>query len=236
MRNADPRAYGTGGIWPLQHSGYKDRGWLIHTRSAMLAYRVKDRLMDVGDVGQWVYEEDSVGDVVGGNLWPTSGKPGFGGPSRETGAWAFAWPVTIQASVGGGGGGAPPLRPSVATGAGGGDVPAGQTRAGRGGKRISMTALPIGTGGGTDRRFEPKKFICPLVEGKPGDDPSKVKPKAGEQRPGVLYLGIGAQVVPISGGKIGVNYSGVRTNFTGGKPGASFNPPRDPYRAPAGAR
>lgn len=227
MRNADPRAYGTGGIWPLQHAGYKDRGWLIHTRSAMLAYRIKDRLTNPGDVGEWVYEEDSVGDVVGGNLWPVvTGK-------RPIPGWAFAWPAVIEASASGGGGEAP-LRPMVASGVGGGDVPAGQTRAAGG--TINMRVLPIGTGGGADGRYQPKQFIIPLVEGKPGKDPARVKPKAGERRPGVLNLGIGAQVVPVSGGKIGVNYSGVRTNFGGGKPGASFNPPADPYRAPSGWR
>lgn len=241
MRNADPRAYGTGGVWPLQHVGFKDKGWRIATRNAMLAYRINGRLQGAGDVGTWLEEKDTRGDVVGGNLWDQeTGK-------RDLPGWAFAWPAVIVVH-----GGSQPnqgdpvptfdVRKAIATGGGNGqpiEEPPPPNPVRRVQKATLMRALPIAAGNKPDVRFVPKNIIIPHIEGRAGKDPNAPPapaPPPGQGQPGVLFLGIGASATAQGFGGSGVGtgsgfarFVGVRTNFSSGSAnaGARFNQPRE---------
>jgi len=91
------------GILPLQHHGHRSRGWELDARACILATRIVDRLDGNGEMGQYVYEDRSYGDLVGALLW--------GKDTRETSGWSFAWPVsttekteiTPPATIGSGG-------------------------------------------------------------------------------------------------------------------------------------
>lgn len=242
MRNADPRAYGTGGIWPLQHVGYKDKGWEIRTRSAMLAYRINGRLVGVGDVGTWLEEKGSRGDVVGGNLWDEV----LG--QRDNAAWAFAWPSVLIVAGGeeiheGEMVPTPPVleRPPVATGGTANPAQPVEFRqpAPRPPRRIRgvLKALPIGANVRPDGRFVPKHVIIPHIDGAAGKDPNAPVPPPPPGGGGdTLFLGIGASATAQGFGGPGVGpgsgfaqFIGVRTNFSSGSAnaGARFNTPRE---------
>lgn len=238
MRNADPRAYGTGGVWPLQHVGFKDKGWRIATRNAMLAYRINGRLQGAGDVGTWLEEKDTRGDVVGGNLWeqvPTK---------RDTPAWSWAWPAMLAAG---------PAKPAPAPGPAPVPTPGGvKLKIGADGEepvfsapaaqppgrvvpphtqRITtrssgLKALALGAGGAPDLRFAPKDVIVPFIVGAAGKDPRNVPPPP-QGDPNTLFLGIGAQVVPVGGSGF-AQFIGVRTNY-GGSAFPSFSGVRTNY-------
>lgn len=229
MRNADPRAYGTGGIWPLQHHGYKADGWKLSTRNGMVAYRIKGQLRGTGDLGHWLEEERTRGDVTQANMWQEQEG------QRDCPGWSWLWPATIilQAAASG-------PQPSVPTGigqsvaTGGGPTPQPQPqRPSRRGGNAAMSMLPVASGVKPDARFEPKQALIPLMEGSPDKDPNSPPPPApppGQQN--TLFLGIGASATGQGFGGPGVgfgfgfaSFSGVRTNFSSGtsQAGASFS-------------
>lgn len=86
MRCGDPRGKGGGGLWPLQ--GH-NRRWDLDKRPAQLAWRLIDRLDAQDQLGHYVYEEGSVGDVNGGQLWKKKDD------DREIPMWRFATPVVV---------------------------------------------------------------------------------------------------------------------------------------------
>ena len=108
---ADSRKPGAG-IWPLQHKGYDENSpkFDLDMRSSILSVRVIDRRDDKEGLGAWVYDEETVGDVNGAQVWLPSGKDG----KRECAMWRFATPVvTVKKGDDVATGGA---RSSVATG------------------------------------------------------------------------------------------------------------------------
>ena len=84
MKIGDPRAKGGSGVWPLQ--GH-NRRWDIDKRPAMLAYRLVDRQDSTDQLGHFVYEEGTAGDVNGGFFWPPA--------TRSIGGWFFAAPAIL---------------------------------------------------------------------------------------------------------------------------------------------
>lgn len=95
---------------PLQHSGYKKGGFDLQLRASLVGVRVVGRLTGPDDVGTWLVDGDSPGDIHGGQLWKKT--------SRPVPMWRFATPVVIGkgANAGppgtvaspGGGNGTPP--------------------------------------------------------------------------------------------------------------------------------
>lgn len=192
------------GILPLQHEGFDQQGWSIPFRAGIHCVKITGREDTEDGIGNWKYEPDSQGDLVGGNVWYADYA------KRPNSGWAFAWPAAITAQS---------KSKNVATPGRGG---------GQGVRRSSQNseALPLGAGGTPDKRFKPKQIRIPFLAGKAGKDPAAPPPpppppQQGGGR-GVLRLGIGAQVVPVSGGF--AKFSGVRENFSSGSPkaGATF--------------
>ena len=108
MRVGDSNIFGP---LALQHEDYDKRGFSLERRASMFAFRAKDRLTTGGQVGHWLGDKESVGDIHGGQLFKTD--------TRDTPMWRFATPVvatkTSTATQG---------RPNVPTG--GGAPPAGK--------------------------------------------------------------------------------------------------------------
>lgn len=92
MRIFDSRQLG-GGVFPLQHESYGAKGWISSTKASILCYRILDRLTGPDDVGHWVYEAESVGDLHGGQLLKRVVT------SRELSMWRFATPVIKSSST-----------------------------------------------------------------------------------------------------------------------------------------
>ena len=218
------------GIMPLQHQGYDTGGWDLAMRASIHCVRVTGR-EDTGDgMGHYQYDPDTQGDLVGGNCWQAiySGRP--------MSAWSWVWPSML--SHGGGGSGERSTVTAETTANTG--TPQGLNTSFGG----AYQALPLGKGGAPDvKRFKPKGVKIPVVFGAAGNDPNAPAAQKPPATPGVLQLGIGGQVAPVSGGSFptfgGVNtnfsgasfpsFSGVRTNFGGGKPGASFSGVRNKF-------
>ncbi len=106
MRLADARVFG---IFPLQHEKFATKGWDIQLRASILGVRIVDRLTGPGQVGHWVIDKDSAGDIHGGQLWKKA--------SREIPMWRFATPVVVGAGgqgMNGSGGDSPGAPPPAA--------------------------------------------------------------------------------------------------------------------------
>lgn len=103
------------GILPLQDHGYLGKNLELDERGGLVAVRLVDRLDGDDDVGHWIYDEESAGDVTGFLLWKQA-------EGRNVPGWAAAWssmiaggenpdPITVRGelpppvAVGGGGGG-----------------------------------------------------------------------------------------------------------------------------------
>ena len=213
------------GILPLQHQAYDAGGWDLAMRASIHAVRITGR-EDTGDgMGHYQYDVDSQGDLIGGNCWLANYQ------ERPMSAWSWVWPSMLI----GGGGNSRGERSTVTA----------ETTANTGSPQGVSTsfvgdyqAVPIGKDAAPDvKRFKPKSVKIPVVFGAAGKDPNAPAAQKPPAQAGLLELGIGGQVVPVSGGSFptfgGVNtnftgasfpsFSGVRTNFTGGKPGATFS-------------
>jgi hypothetical protein len=114
MRIADSRVFG---IFPLQHKGYKDNSpkWNLDLRASIFGIRIVDRLDKAGDVGHWLYDPNSVGDIHGGQLFLAKSKT-----DREVPMWRFATGVIVErsgpppvATPGNAGGNAPVATPTT---------------------------------------------------------------------------------------------------------------------------
>lgn len=215
------------GIWPLQHQAYDTQGWSLAMRASMHCVRITGREDTDDGMGHYKYDPDTQGDLLGGNCWLANFQ------ERPMSAWSWVWPAMLI----GGGGNSRRERSTVTA----------ETTANTGTPQgVSTTfvgdyqAIPIGKDASPDvKRFKPKSVKIPVVFGAAGKDPNSpaAQPPPGGGSPGTLNLGIGAQVVPVTGGSFptfsGVqtnfsgasfpNFQGVRTNFTGGKPGAQFS-------------
>lgn len=215
------------GIWPLQHQAYDAGGWSLAMRASMHCVRVTGR-EDTGDgMGHYKYDPETQGDLLGGNCWLANFQ------ERPMSAWSWVWPAML---IGGGGNSRGDRSTVTAETTANTGVPTG----------ISTTfvgdyqAIPIGKDAAPDvKRFKPKSVKIPVVFGAAGADPNgpAAQPPPGGGQAGLLEVGIGGQVVPVSGGSfptfsgVQTNFSGasfprfegVRTNFTGGSPGAQFS-------------
>lgn len=88
MRIADSRV---AGFLPLQHSGYIGKSFNLQLRALVGGVRVTDRRTLAGDdVGHWVVDENSFGDIHGGQLWKKAGS------ARPIPMWRFATPVIVE--------------------------------------------------------------------------------------------------------------------------------------------
>lgn len=68
----------------------------------MLAYAVKDRLAGDEHIGEWIYDEDMLGDVIGALCWPVDKD------KRSIPGWSWVWPTIYGKAK-------PPGPPPVAT-------------------------------------------------------------------------------------------------------------------------
>jgi hypothetical protein len=102
MRIFDSRAPHAG-ILPLQDHGFEDRGVEVQDRTCLLALRITGRETGKGQIGHYVYDPETAGDLTLAFYWPPD--------TRPTGAWAWAWPAVHKLSTkvttpsGGGSGG-----------------------------------------------------------------------------------------------------------------------------------
>jgi hypothetical protein len=96
----DSRTMQGAGILPLQHHRIKTSAvkFPLHHRAGLIATRIVDRKIKVRgkDVGHWVYDERTPGDVLGGLFWDV--KRGIGIDERPIPAWMFSAPVIVFAS------------------------------------------------------------------------------------------------------------------------------------------
>lgn len=217
------------GILPLQHQAYDQGGWDLAMRASIHCVRVTGR-EDTGDgMGHYSYDPDSQGDLVGGNCWNANYN------ERPMSAWSWVWPAML---IGGAGGGSRSTQTAETTANTG--VPQGINTSFVG----DYQAIPIGKDAAPDiKRFKPKNVRIPAIFGAAGQDPNGPNAQAAARPggdPGTLLVGIGGQVVPVTGGSFptfsGVqttftgasfpSFSGVRTDFTGGRPGATFQQQR----------
>ena len=102
---ADSRKPGPqGGYWPLQHKDFDQQGYSVDTRVSRLAVRITGRLTAPGgQLGHYLYDKKSVGDMLGGMLWPKD--------TRPIPAWGFAFPAVITSVPPLGTSGGPKMRP-----------------------------------------------------------------------------------------------------------------------------
>lgn len=181
-----------GNILVFQHHRYDANGWDLALRAGVVAVRIADRDDKSGGIGSWIRYSGNdndptrgVGDLNLAYLWPRN--------TRQINGWAFAWPVTLQTSQGGG----------TATGGGAGGAQGAQGAQGAGG----VGGAPGGGGGGGGGQ---QGALNGGVAGQSSD-----KPESGQIR------------TNYTGGTPGAVFGGVRTNFSGGKPGVVFiDPPK----------
>lgn len=207
MKTGDSRSK-AGVVYPFQAHNPK---WDVDKRPALVGKRVIDRLDRDNELGHYVDQEGTYGDLMGAFIAYTNG-------ARACPSWNFALPVVLK-------GGKSNSNETVASAGANFGVPnlinGSDPRPGGGG---GGQAVPIG--GSPDQpdgrmapipvRFRVLKADVPAIPG--------VGAGPGGGRPGVLQLGIGAQVVPVSGGGFPV-FFGVQTNFSSGSPqaGATFS-------------
>lgn len=231
MRNADPRGPQGGGVWPLQHRKYDSNGFDLDFRSTMLAYAVLDRMAGDEHIGEWLYDRDTLGDVIGALCWPNDTRPIPG--------WSWAWPVVLGKS-GAPKGGVASTDPRAGDGALiGADPQLGEAPvAGGGPAGAAVQAKPIQprTGGGYNG-------VINLGIG------GQVVPVGGSGFPGFSFGGSsslsslsGIQGVGTGSGFAGFSFggsssaaslSGIQGVGTGSR-FAGFTTPADPYRNPFG--
>jgi hypothetical protein len=187
------------GYLVLRHDNYDQQGWDLASRASLHVVKVTGR-RDTGDgLGHWTEDPAFRGDLTNAVFWPAA--------SRQIGGWSFAWSTELRTEGG----------KDVATG------PAGGTS-----KKLSrnQNAIPKGSGGEADGRYQPKPVIIPLKDGAPGGDPNgpltnlpPAVPNAQEAGdPNVLILGIGGSIGNFGGPGVGTGsgfaqFQGVRTDF-----------------------
>ena len=169
MRLAD---FHVSGYAPLQHGGYIAKGFALQLRASQRAVRVLDRLTGPGQLGHWVIDPDSVGDIHGGQLLTR-----LSVDARDIHMWRYATPAIVIKGGGGGtatpGGGTPAagldpslLLPGAPTPTQGGT--GSTTASGCGIDSGPLAALPInGSIYDLDNRFQPLRFPRLAVDGKP---------------------------------------------------------------------
>ena len=80
------------GTLPLQHLDYKKEKQLpLDLRHVVYGCRMGRRKIDEGDLGHYVVEPGSAGDVIGAYLWRTASES-----LRPISAWSFAWPSVVS--------------------------------------------------------------------------------------------------------------------------------------------
>lgn len=142
------------GFLPLQHHYPKDaqNKFPLHHRASVIGCRIVDRRMKSQgrDVGHWVYDNRSIGDLICSMLWDIDRT---NQTERKIPGWAFAWPTIIKNVSGG----------SSKIGQG----KPGSTSAAVKANPISETVLPIReTPYAEDSRFLPLTIPTPRKDGK----------------------------------------------------------------------
>lgn len=211
MKTGDSRAKG-GVVYPFQAHNPK---WDEDKRPALIGKRVIARLDSDNGLGHYVDEEGSYGDLMGGFIAYTNG-------GRTCPSWNFALPVVLK-------GNKSRSRETVAAPAGAdfgvGNLFRGSDPGGGGGGGRDAQALPIGgSPDQPDGRMAPIGVGFRVLRAQVDAVPVPGNPGQNGQSAGILFLGIGAQVVPVRGGSF-PSFGGVRTNFSSGSPnaGASFS-------------
>lgn len=81
------------GFLPLQHEFFQNQNWTLDQRVSILALRITSRRLPsegAGNLGHYVFEDKSVGDLHGGLLWYL---PEDGSSDRPIPGWRFIWPA-----------------------------------------------------------------------------------------------------------------------------------------------
>jgi len=103
MKVGDSRVRGGPGILPLQHEGFEADKWPLWNRASVLGIRITGRADNQGgrgpdgsqDLGHWIEDPETRGDVMGGSFWQRT--------SRPIGGWRFSWPSVTTDEEGTGG-------------------------------------------------------------------------------------------------------------------------------------
>jgi hypothetical protein len=94
------------GILPLQEKDYDKRigVGMLDQRCGLMAMRIIGRQQELGQLGHWIQEKDSVGDVIGSSLWRAEKSSGRPVPAWRLGAWPAMTiiPDTRTKATGGG--------------------------------------------------------------------------------------------------------------------------------------
>jgi hypothetical protein len=208
VKTGDSRSKG-GFVFPFQAHNPK---WDVDKRPALIGKRVVDRLDHDNELGHFVDQEGTYGDLMGAFIAYANGQ------ARSCPSWNFALPVILK----GGKKGSTQAAPAGANFGGVANLIHGSDPGGGGGGG-SAQAVPIGASPDQpDGRMSPIGVAFRVLEAefapvpKPAGAPGGA---GGGGNPGVLQLGIGAQVVPVSGGAF-PSFGGVRVNFSNGGPQA----------------
>ena len=88
------------GFLALQDHGWRDAEMPLDLRSMVGAVRVSKRFRGLGNLGEYEYPEESLGDVIGSFLWESAADDpdgGGGANSREIPGWRMTpWPVRTK--------------------------------------------------------------------------------------------------------------------------------------------
>lgn len=207
MKTGDSRSKG-GFVFPFQAHNQK---WDVDKRPALIGKRVVDRLDRDNELGHYVDEAGSYGDLMGAFIAYAAGQ------ARSCPSWNFALPAVLK---GGGRRGETVAAPAGAIFNGVPNLIQGSDPSSGGGGG-SAQAVPIGASPDQpDGRMAPIAAAFRVLEADVPPVPRPAgAPGGGGGNPGVLQLGIGAQVVPVSGGAF-PSFGGVRINFSNGSPQA----------------
>lgn len=73
----------------LQHEGYDKAGFDLDYRACLYGARIKDQLDKPGDIGHWLGDQNSIGDINGWQLWTNDRA------KRPVPMWRAATPVVV---------------------------------------------------------------------------------------------------------------------------------------------
>src|SRR3990167_2424834 len=84
---SDSRQPGGPGIFILQHNNHLRQGYSTDMRAGMLGVRITERLEKLPNLGRYVYDQITAGDITQSFVWLKNTRPVSG--------WSWAWPVVI---------------------------------------------------------------------------------------------------------------------------------------------
>ena len=81
------------GFLPLRHHGFDEQGIGLDMRCCVLGVEINQRQETGEGMGGYLYQPGTIGDIIGGQLWPVDANDGG---SRDLPAWRFSWPSQVS--------------------------------------------------------------------------------------------------------------------------------------------